>query len=89
MPLDEDGEDVKAFDEEDLTVTLMATGTADAADYTVVRTIDIMAGEEASAPVELEVRPDEDVGIESLTFDAVVSGETPTAQGPARALGVR
>ena len=78
MPLDDDGEDVDAFDAEDLTVTLMATGTADAADYTVVRTITIKMGEEASAPVELEVRPDEDIGRESLMFDAVVSGDSKT-----------
>ena len=75
MPVDKDG-DVEAFDAENLTVALTSTGTADAADYTVVRTIEITAGAEASNPVELEVRADEDVGMESLMFDAVVSGDS-------------
>ena len=55
---------------------MTSTGTADAADYTVVRTIEITAGAAASNPVELEVRADEDVGMESLMFDAVVSGDS-------------
>ena len=77
MPLDKDG-DVKAFAEE-LTVVLMPTGTADSADYTVVRTITIDADAAASDPVELEVRGgDDDIGMESLMFDATVSGDKDT-----------
>ena len=87
MPLDDDG-DVEAFDAEDLTVALRATGTADSADYTLVRTIEITAGDEASDPVELEVRADEDVGMESLMFDATVSGDSKTGTETRSSAGV-
>ena len=75
MPLDEDEEDAAAFAEK-LTVALTPTGTADSSDYTLVRTIEIPATMEMSDSVELEVRSDEDVGMESLMFDAVVSGDS-------------
>ena len=58
----------------------MPTGTADSADYTLVGTFAIDMGAEMSNAVELEVRSDEDVGMESLMFDAVVSGDS--ANGP-------
>ena len=88
MPLDKDGEDVEAFDAEKLTVALTATGTADSADYTLVRTIEITAGQKASDPVELEVRSDEDVGMESLMFDAVVSGDSKIGPETSTSMGV-
>ena len=54
----------------------MPTGTADSADYTVVGSSDIDMGEEMSGVIEIEVRgEDDDVGMESLMFDAVVSGD--------------
>ena len=66
---------------EDLTVALMPTGTADSADYTVVGSSDIDMGAEMSGVIEIEVRgSDDDVGMESLMFDAVVTGDS--ANGP-------
>ena len=65
---------------EDLTVALMPTGTADSADYTLVGTFDHRMGDEMSNAIEIEVRSDEDIGMESLMFDAVVTGDS--ANGP-------
>ena len=65
---------------EDLEVALMPTGTADSADYILAGSSDIEMGDEMSAVIEIEVRSDEDVGMESLMFDAVVSGDS--ANGP-------
>ncbi len=76
MPVDEDGDVMEDGFAEELTVQLMPTGTADAADYTLTRTITIEMNEDASKPVELEVRSDEDVGTDMLMFDAVVSGDS-------------
>ena len=77
--VDKDGDTIEAA--EDLTVALMPTGTADSADYTVVGSSDIDMGAEMSGVIEIEVRgEDDDVGMESLMFDAVVSGDS--ANGP-------
>ena len=74
MSVDEDGEATDAT--EKLTVALTPTGTADGADYTLVGTVTIESGSDSSAAVELDVRgEDDDVGMESLMFDATVSGE--------------
>ena len=79
MPVDKDGDVIKAA--EDLTVALTPTGTADAADYTLVGTFTIDADDDVSNAVEIEVRSDEDVGKESLMFDAVVSGDSDNGPG--------
>ena len=77
--VDKAGDTIEAA--EDLTVALMPTGTADSADYTVVGSSDIDMGKEMSGVIEIEVRgSDDDVGMESLMFDAVVSGAS--ANGP-------
>ena len=76
--VDKDGKPDEAA--EDLKVALMPTGTADSADYTVVGSSDIDMGDKMSGVIEIEVRSDEDVGMESLMFDAVVSGDS--ANGP-------
>ena len=74
---------------EKLTVALRPTGTADAADYTLVGALTIPDGMTMSNRVELEVRADEDVGMESLMFDAMVSGDSANwLQRPARARAV-
>ena len=78
MPVNDTGKATPA--DEKLTVALTPTGTADSADYTLVGTFTIPSGDDISNPVEIEVRADEDVGMESLMFDAVVSGEK--ANGP-------
>ena len=78
MSVDDDGDAMEAA--EKLTVALRPTGTADAADYTLVGALTIEMGATMSNRVELEVRADEDVGMESLMFDAVVSGDS--ANGP-------
>ena len=73
--VDKDDKTIEA--EEDLTVTLMPTGTADSADYTVVGSSDIDMGDKMSGVIKIEVRgEDDDVGMESLMFDAVVSGDS-------------
>ena len=76
MSVDDKGKATPA--EERLTVALTPTGTADAADYTLVGAFTIENEAMASNRVELEVRADEDVGMESLMFDAVVSGDSKT-----------
>ena len=77
--VDKDGDVIEAA--EDLTVALRPTGTADSADYTLVGSSDIKMGAEMSGAIEIEVRgSDDDVGMESLMFDAVVSGDS--ANGP-------
>ena len=79
MPVDKDGDATDA--KEELKVALRPTGTADAADYTLVGTFTIPSGDDISNAVELEVRSDEDVGMESLMFDATVSGESNKGPG--------
>ena len=86
MPVDEDGDADDA--EEELKVALTPTGTADAADYTLVGTFTIPSGDDTSNAVEIEVRSDEDVGMESLMFDAVVSGESANGPGTITSAGV-
>ena len=77
--VDKDGDTIEA--KENLKVALMPTGTADSADYTVVGSSDIAINTEMSGVIEIEVRgSDDDVGVESLMFDAVVSGDS--ANGP-------
>ena len=76
MSVDDKGKATPA--KEKLTVALTPTGTADAADYTLVGAFTIENEAMASNRVELEVRADEDVGMESLMFDAVVSGNSKT-----------
>ena len=63
-----------AFGEE-LKIQLNPTGDADSADYSLVQVIAIAADGVESAPVTLEVLSDEDVGMETLAIDAVVSGD--------------
>ena len=77
--VDKDGDTIEAA--EKLTVALRPTGTADSADYTLIGSSDIAMGAEMSGPITIEVRgSDDDVGMESLMFDAVVSGDS--ANGP-------
>ena len=66
MPVDKDGDAIDA--KEELKVALRPTGTADAADYTLVGTFTIADEANISNAVEIEVRSDEDVGMESLMF---------------------
>ena len=86
MPLDKDGDADDA--KEDLTVALTPTGTADSADYTLVGTFTIDDGDDTSNAVEIEVRSDEDVGMESLMFDAVVTGDSDNGAGTLTSAGV-
>ena len=79
MVVDKDGDVIEAA--EDLEVALMPTGTADSADYILVGSSDIAMGAEMSGVIEIEVRSDEDVGMESLMFDAVVSGDSDNGPG--------
>ena len=85
--VDKDDKTIEAA--EKLTVALMPTGTADSADYTVVGSSDIAMGAEMSGVIEIEVRgSDDDVGMESLMFDAVVSGDSANGPGTRMSPGV-
>ena len=86
MAVDKDGK-AGTFGEK-LTVALTPTGTAGSADYTLVRSIEIGVNAKASDAVELEVRADEDVGMESLMFDATVSGDSKTGTETSTSAGV-
>ena len=72
--VDKDGKAMKAA--EKLTITLMPTGTADAADYRLSnQTFEIAKDKESSAAVDLMITEDQDIGDETLMFDAAVGGE--------------
>ena len=86
MPVNDEEEAIDA--EEELKVALTPTGTADAADYTLVGTFTIPNGDDISNAVEIEVRSDEDVGLESLMFNAVVSGDPDNGPGTLTSAGV-
>ena len=86
MSVDDKGEAMEAA--EKLTVALRPTGTADAADYTLVGALTIEMGATMSNRVELEVRADEDVGMESLMFDAMVSGDSKIGPETSTSAGV-
>ena len=86
MSVDKEGDAMEA--DEDLAVALMPTGTANAADYEVKRSITIDEEAEMSDPVEIEVKTDEDVGAEILMFAAVVSGDSGNGPGTRTTEGV-
>ena len=86
MPVDKDGDAIDA--KEELKVALTPTGTADSADYTLVGTFTIPDEADISNAVEIEVRSDEDVGMEALMFDAVVSGDPDNGPGTLMSTGV-
>ena len=86
MPVNKDGDAIDA--EEELKVALRPTGTADSADYTLVGAFTIPNEADISNTVEIEVRSDEDVGMESLMFDAVVSGEAAKGTETSMSAGV-
>ena len=86
MVVDDKGKAMNAA--ENLTVAFMPTGTADSADYTLVGSADIKMAKGMSAVIKIEVRSDEDVGMESLMFDAVVSGESANGPGTRTSAGV-
>ena len=72
--VDKDGKATKAA--EKLTITLMPTGTADSSDYRLAsQSIEIASGKESSAAVDLMITEDQDIGDETLMFDAAVGGE--------------
>ena len=86
--VDEDGDETNAV--EDLSVRLMQTGTATAADYRLgMNPIEISEGAMSSAMFELEARPDQELDAdEMLVFDAVVSGDSEIGPGTATSTGV-
>ena len=72
--VDKDGKAMKAA--EKLSVMLMPTGMADGQDYRLAtHPIEIAKDKESSAAVDLMITEDQDVGDETLMFDAAVSGE--------------
>ena len=73
MPLDKDGKVTTA--NEALEIALAPSGSADARDYRLSAPIKITSGQNKSNVVDLMVETDEDVGMETLMFDATVSGD--------------
>ena len=73
MPLDKDGKVTTA--NEELTIALASSGTADSRDFVLSAPIKIDASQNQSNTVDLMIETDEDVGMESLILDATVSGE--------------
>ena len=74
MVVDDEGKPATAT--EALKVELSPSGSADARDYRLsIQTLDIASGTGESAAVTLMAEMDEDVGMETLMFDATVSGE--------------
>ena len=72
--VDKDGKAMKAA--EKLTVTLMPTGSADVQDYRLSSSsFEIAKDKESSAAVDLMITEDQDIGEETLMFDAAVAGE--------------
>ena len=86
MVVDKDDKAIDAA--EALKVQLMPTGTADSADYTLVGSADIKMGDGMSENITIEVRSDEDVGSESLMFNAVVTGDSDNGPGTRTSAGV-
>ena len=86
--LDEDGDSMEAA--EDLSVSLMAAGTAGVQDYRLsANPIEIASGKKSSAAVDLMVLADNEVDDgEILTFDAVVSGDEKVGPGSSTVMGV-
>ena len=73
--VDKDGKAIKAA--EKLSVSLMPSGDADSQDYRLsTHPIEIAKGKESSASVDLMITKDQDVGAETLMFDAAVGGES-------------
>ena len=86
MSVDKDGKPKSAG--EDLKVMLEPTGTADARDYRLSSsTLEIGSGKNMSDPVTLMAVTDEDVGMETLMFDATVSGEKANGEETAMSMG--
>ena len=73
MPLDKDGKVTTA--NEALEIALTPSGSADARDYRLSAPIKITSSQNKSNVVDLMVETDEDVGMETLMFDATVSGD--------------
>ena len=73
MPLDAKTGKVTTASEA-LDIALAPSGSADAQDYRPLAAIKIGANQNKSNVVDLVVETDEDVGSETLTFDATVSG---------------
>ena len=86
--VDEDGDAAEAG--EALTITLMATGTADDQDYRVSAPLTVAMGAENSNTVTVMVTENEEVNPEMLVFDAVVNGDddNDTADGSVTSMGV-
>ena len=73
MPLDKDGKVANAI--EALDIALEPSGSADSRDYRLSAPIKIAMGQPQSNTVDLMVETDEDVGMEMLVLDAIVSGD--------------
>ena len=85
--VDKDGKAMKAA--EKLSVSLMPTGMADAADYRLsTHPIEIAKDKESSAAVDLMITEDQDLGEEDLTFTATVSGDAKIGPGTRSVMGV-
>ena len=71
--VNKDGEEIPAAEE--LSVMLMPTGDANEQDYRLSRHPVVIDGGDKSMTIELTASEDQDVGMEMLMFDAVVTGK--------------
>ena len=83
-----DDEDAGDKATEDLVVALTANGMANAADYTPLVDFKIGTGMSKSEPVKLTVSENDDVGDETLIFDAEVEGDPDIGPGSRVSPGV-
>ena len=83
---DEDGDSVEAM--EDLEVSLMPTGSADAQDYRLaMHPVEIDEGDK-TATVRLTANLDQDIGTETLMFDATVAGDDANGEETSMVMGI-
>ena len=83
---DEDGDSIEAA--EDLEVSLMPTGSADAQDYRLaMHPVEIEMGDK-TATVRLTANLDQDIGMETLMFDATVAGDDANGEETSMVMGI-
>ena len=88
MPVDKDGKVTTA--NEELTIALSSSGSANSADFRVVGgpDQDHLGPDQTEHSVDVMIETDEDVGMEMLVFDATVSGEAANGTETSTSAGI-
>ena len=84
--VNEDGDSTEA--QEDLMVSLMPTGSAGDQDYRLSMHPITVAADEKTGKATLTAAEDQDIGMETLAFDASVSGDPDIGGGTRMSMGV-